>query len=192
MKLSDKLNLYLNLYICEWNMKWNPLSNTDENTLDTKVWKEWHNFSASKIWILLDGMRYFLVMLQAKNVFVLAVSYFVDRSMKARLEIDNLDYSIVIIFCGSFIFTLSMVIFTTYTAKFLFHQPTIGTVTTQWLDSDGLVTVVNCWQHCDTLQLIKCAVTVLLADVNSDHTVTVQSLCLVDDWWNRSFAVYRI
>ena len=50
-------------------------------------------------------------MLQAKNVFVLAVSYFVDRSMKARLEIDILDYCVVIIFCGSFIFTLILVVF---------------------------------------------------------------------------------
>ena len=25
----------------------------------------------------------------------------------------------------------------------------LGTVTTQWLDSDGVVTVDNCWQHGD-------------------------------------------
>ena len=32
----------------------------------------------------------------------------------------------------------------------------------------------------------------LPAVVNSDYTVTVQSLCLVGDWWNRSFAVYLV
>ena len=37
-----------------------------------------------------------------------------------------------------------------------------------------------------------CVVTVLLAVNNSNYTVTVQSLCLVGDWWNRSFAVYVV
>ena len=37
--------------------------------------------------------------------------------------------------------------------------------------------------------MIDCVVTVLLAVVYSDYTVTVQSLCLAGDWWNRSFAV---
>ena len=37
-----------------------------------------------------------------------------------------------------------------YTAKLLFHQSHIlGTMTTQWLDSDVEVTVDNCWQQGD-------------------------------------------
>ena len=31
--------------------------------------------------------------------------------------------------------------------------------------------------------------TMLLAVVKNDNTLTVQSLCLVGDWWNRSFTV---
>ena len=58
---------------------------------------------------------------------------------------------------------------------------------TQWLDSDGVVTVVNCRQHGDSTKLCSHH-----AVVNSDYTITVivQSLCLVCDWWNRSFTVY--
>ena len=50
----------------------------------------------------------------------------------------------------------------------------LDTMTTWWLVSacsDRVVTVINCKQH-------------------SDYTVTVQSLCLVGDWWNRSLAMY--
>ena len=52
----------------------------------------------------------------------------------------------------------------------------LGTVTTKWLDSDSVVTVVNCWQHGD-YTAIGSLLTVLLAVVNGDYTVTVQSLC---------------
>ena len=36
-----------------------------------------------------------------------------------------------------------------YSAKLLFLSHLLGTVTTQWLDSDGVVTLVNCRQHSD-------------------------------------------
>ena len=36
-----------------------------------------------------------------------------------------------------------------YTAKLLFHQSQCCTVTTLWLDSDSVVTVVDCRQHGD-------------------------------------------
>ena len=54
----------------------------------------------------------------------------------------------------------------------------LGTVTTPSLDSDGVVTVVNCQQHSDygDYTAIGSLVTVLPADVNGDYTVIVQSL----------------
>ena len=52
----------------------------------------------------------------------------------------------------------------------------LGTVTTQWLHSDGVVIGVNCRQHGD-YTAIGSSVTVPPAVVNSDYTVTVQSLC---------------
>ena len=76
----------------------------------------------------------------------------------------------------------------TYTAKLLFHQ----SPTKQWLHSDWTVTVLS--------PLLTAG---SIGDYNSHHTagscqqwlhphcpVTVKSLCLVGDWWNRSFAVY--
>ena len=67
----------------------------------------------------------------------------------------------------------------------------LGTVTTQWLDSDSEVTVdklpakpnYTVGQLCSQSRL-----TMLSTVVNSDNTVTVQSLC--SHWWNMSFAVY--
>ena len=56
----------------------------------------------------------------------------------------------------------------------------LGTVTAQWLDSDNEVTVDNCRQHGDYTVDQLCSQsrhTMLLAIVNSDYTVTVQSLC---------------
>ena len=52
----------------------------------------------------------------------------------------------------------------------------LGTVTTQWLDSDSVVTVDNCQQHGDWAASGS-VVTVLLAVNNGDYTVTIQSLC---------------
>ena len=45
------------------------------------------------------------------------------------------------------------------------------TLTTWWLDSDGVVTVINCWQHSDC-----CSVTLLPAVDSSDYIVTTLSL----------------
>ena len=50
----------------------------------------------------------------------------------------------------------------------------LGTVTTQWLGGDGVVTIDNCRQHGDWAASGS-VVTVMLAVVDSD--VTVQSLC---------------
>ena len=52
----------------------------------------------------------------------------------------------------------------------------LGTVTTQWLDSDGVVTVDNCQQHGDWAANGS-LITVPPAANNGDYTVTVQSLC---------------
>ena len=52
----------------------------------------------------------------------------------------------------------------------------LATVTTQWLDGDSVVTVHICKQHSD-YTAIGSSVTMLLAVVNGDYTVTVQSLC---------------
>ena len=54
----------------------------------------------------------------------------------------------------------------------------LDTVTTQWLDvdSDGVVTVHNCRQH-GVYTAIDSSVTVLPAVVDSDYTITIQSLC---------------
>ena len=69
---------------------------------------------------------------------------------------------------GSLIFTLQ----NSYSIN-----PQYDTVTTPWLDSDGVVTIVNCQQHSDYFtQLINCVFTVLLAVVKGDYTITVQSL----------------
>ena len=46
----------------------------------------------------------------------------------------------------------------------------------QWLDSDGVISVDNYWQHGDWAANGS-VVTVLPALNNSDYTVTVQSLC---------------
>ena len=79
-----------------------------------------------------------------------------------------------------------------YTAKLLLHHVR-STVTTQWLQHDSVVTFDNCRQHGDwTTQLFNCVVSVLLAVNNGDDTITVQSLCRIGDWWNRSFAVCMI
>ena len=55
----------------------------------------------------------------------------------------------------------------------------------KWLHSEGVVTVDNCQQHRDW-PASGSVVTI----TNSDYTVTVQSLCLVGDWWKKSFAAY--
>ena len=52
----------------------------------------------------------------------------------------------------------------------------LATVTTQWLEGDGVVTVHNCQQHGD-YTAIGSSVTMLPAVVNYDYTITVQSLC---------------
>ena len=52
----------------------------------------------------------------------------------------------------------------------------LDTVTKQWLDSDSVVTVVKCWQHGD-YTANGSYVNLLLAVINSDYTVIVQSLC---------------
>ena len=49
-------------------------------------------------------------------------------------------------------------------------------VTTWWLDGDSLVTIANCQQHGDWAANGS-VVTVLLAVVNGDYTVTVKSTC---------------
>ena len=51
----------------------------------------------------------------------------------------------------------------------------LGTVTTRWLDSDRVVTVVNCQKHGD--YTVDQVVTMLMVVSKSDYTVTVQSLC---------------
>ena len=63
-----------------------------------------------------------------------------------------------------------------------------GTVIMQQLDS-GVVTVDNSGTAVTT-QLINCVITVttVLPAINS----VVTSLCLVGDWWNRSFSVYNL
>ena len=57
----------------------------------------------------------------------------------------------------------------------------LGTVTTQWLDSDSVVPVDNCRQHGDFVYLQHCHCPVI-----------VKSLCLVGKWQNSSFAVYDL
>ena len=63
-----------------------------------------------------------------------------------------------------------------YTAKLLVYQSLCCAVTTQWLDSDYVVTVVNFRQNGDYIA-IGSSVTVLPAVSNGDKTVTVQSPC---------------
>ena len=63
-------------------------------------------------------------------------------------------------------------------------------LSTWWLDSDSVVTVVKCRQHSD-YSAIGSSVSSLpsVYDINGDYTVTVQSLfshCLVGYWWNRN------
>ena len=53
----------------------------------------------------------------------------------------------------------------------------LNTVTTWWLNSDCIVNVVNCWQPGD-YNASGSSVTMLLAIVNSDYSVTV-SHCVV-------------
>ena len=79
-------------------------------------------------------------------------------------------------------------------SKLLFHLSLSCTVTTWWLDSDSVATVVNCRQHGDYTAICS-SVTTLPAVINDDYTVTVQSQCsdcLEGDWWNRSFAVMDV
>ena len=68
-----------------------------------------------------------------------------------------------------------------------------GTVTTWWLDSDGVVTVDidNCQQHGDYTVDQLCSRRVAGSfQRKGDYNITVQPLRLVGDWWNKSFAVY--
>ena len=51
-----------------------------------------------------------------------------------------------------------------------------GTVTTQWQDSESVVTVANCRQHSDKAANGS-VVTVQPAVNNGDYNVTVQSQC---------------
>ena len=62
----------------------------------------------------------------------------------------------------------------------------LGTVTTQWLESDSVVTVAG---STVTTRFINYVVTVLPEVNNGNYTIIVRSLCLVGDWWNRSFDV---
>ena len=55
------------------------------------------------------------------------------------------------------------------TVKLLFYQSTTG-------HSDSVVTVDNCRQHSDYSN-DTCVVSMLLAVINSDYTLSVQSLC---------------
>ena len=73
-------------------------------------------------------------------------------------------------------------VYACYPAKLLFNKSPTS-------HSEGVVPVVNCRHHGDYM-LIHCVITLLLADVSSDYTFTVQSLCLVGDWWNRSSAIF--
>ena len=52
----------------------------------------------------------------------------------------------------------------------------LATVTTQWLDGEGVVTVHNCRQHSD-YTASGSVVTVLPAVMNCDYTITIQLLC---------------
>ena len=79
-----------------------------------------------------------------------------------------------------------------YTVKLLFHQSLRCTVTTWWLDSDG---IVNYGQHGDWAA--NGSVVTLIPAVHDGDTT--QSLCShrvvtmqCSDWWNRSFAVYEM
>ena len=65
----------------------------------------------------------------------------------------------------------------------------LDTLTTWWLDCDSVVTIDNCQKH-SYYTAIGSLVTMLPATIKIDYTVTVQSLCLVSDWWNGSFALY--
>ena len=67
--------------------------------------------------------------------------------------------------------TCTVLVYTQQNSYSLSHL--IGTVTTQWLDSDHVVTAVNCQQHRNFTvdQLFSHS-----AAINSDYTVTVQSL----------------
>ena len=72
-----------------------------------------------------------------------------------------------------------------YTAKLQFHKsPTRHNDNTMTVQSP-----LSMAGSMVTTQLISCAITVLQAVVNSEYTITVQSLCLVGDEWNGSFAV---
>ena len=61
----------------------------------------------------------------------------------------------------------------------------LGTVTTQWLDSDGLVIVDNRQQHGDYTVDQLCMTTPSL----SSHCVATMPK---GDWWNMSLAVYDL
>ena len=76
-----------------------------------------------------------------------------------------------------------------YAAKLLFHQSPTRQSETWQLDSDSVVTVVNCQLHSDYIA-IGSSVTMLPVVIIGDYTATVQSLSLAGDWWSRSFAVY--
>ena len=67
-----------------------------------------------------------------------------------------------------------IVIFTTQQNSYSISH-LLGTVTTLWLDSDGVVTVDNCQQHGDYSW--STVVTVLPTVNNGDQTITIQSLC---------------
>ena len=72
----------------------------------------------------------------------------------------------------------------------------LDTVTTQWLDNDSVVTVDNFRQYGDIYDANDSVDTVLPAVNNialhCHCPVTMQSLCLVGDWRNKSFAVYMV
>ena len=65
----------------------------------------------------------------------------------------------------------------------------LGKMATQLVDSDSVDFIVNCQQHGDYTVTINCVVTMLPTVVNSYYTITVQSLCIIGDWWNRNFNV---
>ena len=63
----------------------------------------------------------------------------------------------------------------------------LGLVTTQWLDSDGVVTVDNCWQHGDYTIDRLCSHRASNSKPRWLHRHC--PVTLPSDWRNRSFAV---
>ena len=78
-----------------------------------------------------------------------------------------------------------------YTAKLPFYSIShlLGAVSTQWLDSEGVITVDSC-RHQGENTVDQLWVSLRLTFNNSDYTVTVLycvvTVCLVGYWWNRS------